>query len=148
MIYFLSLLMILTPLKPADIPANQIYLGKGIEPITAIKVQKGWVAPTLSMVLTPFEFIELKSALENSPDLCTYAIDKAIEQCMSGLKREKKIMLNREISDQQLLKAYESRLKLVESELLTSYKQNKILMYVASSLTAIAIGATTYAVMK
>ena len=143
-----ALLLFLTPLRPADIPANQIYLGEQIEPITAIKVQKGWVAPTLSMVLTPFEFIELKSAIEHSPDLCTHAIDMAVKQCQAGLNREKNIFLKREASDQQLLQAYEERLKIIEVELQASYKQNKMLMYLATGLSAIAGSATIYAILK
>lgn len=149
MIQITSVLMLfLVPLRPADIPANQIYLGEHIEPITAIRVQKGWVAPTLSMVLTPYEFIELKSAIEHSPDLCTHAIDLAVKQCSAGLQREKEIMLGRETSDQQLITAYEQRLKIIEGELQVSYKQNKILMYLATGLSAIAGSATIYAILK
>ena len=148
MIHALAFILFLTPLRPADIPANQIYLGEHIEPITAIKVQQGWVAPTLSMVLTPFEFTELKSAIEHSPDLCTHAIGVAVKQCQSGLEREKNIFLGREASDAQLITAYENRLKMIEGELQLSYKQNKMLMYLAAGLSAIAGSATIYAIMK
>ncbi len=143
-----ALVLFLTPLRPADIPANQIYLGEHIEPITAIKVRQGWVAPGLSMVLTPFEFTELKSAIENSPDLCTHAIGMAVKQCQSGLKREQQIFLDREANDAQLITSYENRLKMIETELQTSYKQNKMLMYLAAGLSAIAGSATIYAIMK
>ncbi len=143
-----TLIIYLLPLLPAELPANQIYMGQGIEPITAIKVKRGWLAPTLSMVLTPYEWIRLKSALEGSPDLCTFAINEAIDTCLQGQKREQTIMLNREISDAQLITAYESRLKIIESELQSSYKQNKILMYISAGVGVIATAATTMAILK
>jgi len=57
-------------------------------------------------------------------------------------------MLGRETSDQQLITAYEQRLKIIEGELQISYKQNKILMYLATGLSAIAGSATIYAILK
>ena len=40
---FLSLLLIMLPLKPADFPANMVWMGQGLEPVATIKVKKGHV---------------------------------------------------------------------------------------------------------
>ena len=56
--------------------------------------------------------------------------------------------LGRENHDRELLKAYEVRLKTIETDLHASTKQNKMLMYLSASLGAIALSATTYAVLK
>ena len=75
----LSVLLVLTPLKPENIPPNWIYLGQGVEPIKAIKVDTDFDLKIKepSALLTVPEFIRLKSALEDSPDLCVWAIDEA-----------------------------------------------------------------------
>lgn len=142
--YFLSLLLsVATPLLPADIPANEIYLGPGISPIETFKIKQGFVADTDYQVMTVFNFIRLKSALEGSPDLCVFAIDQAIKQCQEGLQREQDIYLNREADDQLIIKSYETRLKSIELELHNAYKSNKILMYTIGAVSLLAASSLT-----
>ena len=41
---FNTLLIILAPLLPDNIPANVIYMGQGVAPIHSIKIKKGFVS--------------------------------------------------------------------------------------------------------
>ena len=140
------LLFILTSLLPANIPPNLIYMGPHVEPIHSIKVKRGHVVDGTSMLLTPSNFIRLKSVVENSPDLCTLAVDESIKKCLEGLEREQKIMLNREHDDQVLIKAYESRLLSIEADLRTSEKKKRVLLYTAVSLALVATASITLAI--
>tara|TARA_B100001094_G_C18161053_1_gene789366 strand:+ start:202 stop:645 length:444 start_codon:yes stop_codon:yes gene_type:complete len=141
-----TLLFIFTSLLPANIPPNLIYMGPHVEPIHSIKVRRGYVVDGTSMLLTPSNFIRLKSVVENSPDLCTLAVDESIKKCLEGLEREQKIMLNREHDDQVLIKAYESRLLSIEADLDRSQKKQRVLLYTAVSLALVATASITLAV--
>lgn len=121
-------------------------MGPHVEPIHSIKVRRGYVVDSTSMLLTPSNFIRLKSVVENSPDLCTLAVDESIKQCLQGLEREQKIMLNREHDDQLLIKAYESRLLSIEADLDRSLKKQSVLLYTAVSLALVATASITLAV--
>ena len=145
---FSTLLIILAPLLPDNIPSNMIYMGQGVAPIHSIKVKKGFVADDTYMILTPYNFVRVKSAIENSPDLCTLAIDETVKTCQKGLEREKQIMQQRERNDAEILKAYETRLSALESELQISYQQNKILIWVASGCALVATVSATVAAIR
>jgi len=140
---FLSISIFLSPLLPADIPANAIYLGRGVGLIHSLKLKMGEPVPHTGMLLTLANFIRLKSALEDSPDLCTWAIDQAIDECVKGLDREQEIALNREADDAAIIKAYESRLFTIESALLDARKQRKYMMYTAIGVGALSIITST-----
>jgi hypothetical protein len=143
-----SLSLILTPVLPENIPAQLIYLGKGVEPIHSIKVRKGYVVDTTSILLTPFNFIRIKSILEGSPDLCVYAIDQAVQQCQEGIAREQQITLERENNDAEIIAAYESRLKLIEDDLVDTQLKNKILIWSSVSLALLSSISITIAAIK
>jgi hypothetical protein len=49
---FLAFVLFMTPLKPANIPPNWIYLGERVEPIEAIKVKPGFELTFHGAVLT------------------------------------------------------------------------------------------------
>ena len=100
------------------------------------------------MILTPYNFVRVKSALENSPDLCTLAIDETVKTCTQGLEREKQIMQQREQNDAQILLAYESRLSALESELQIANKHNKIMVWVTSAVGLVATVSTTIAILR
>jgi hypothetical protein len=143
-----ALLIYLTALLPKDIPANMIYLGPSIDPIHSIKIRRGHVADETYMLLTPINFIRIKSIIEGSQDLCTLAIDESIKKCMAGMQREQEMMLNRELSDQQIITAYETRLTAIESELKTSEQQNKVLLWTAGSLALLSSVALTLHIVR
>tara|TARA_R100000664_G_C2701006_1_gene101316 strand:+ start:104 stop:550 length:447 start_codon:yes stop_codon:yes gene_type:complete len=145
---FNTLLIILAPLLPDNIPANVIYMGQGVAPIHSIKIKKGFVSDNTYMLLTPYNFVRVKSALENSPDLCTLAIDETVKTCTQGLEREKQIMQQREQNDAQILLAYESRLSALESELQIANKHNKIMVWVTSAVGLVATVSTTIAILR
>ena len=145
---FTTLLIILAPLLPDNIPSNMIYMGQGVAPIHSIKVKKGFVADTTYMILTPYNFVRVKLALENSPDLCTLAIDETVKACQKGLEREKQIMQQRERNDAEILKAYEARLSTLESELQISYQQNKMLIWLTSGFALVATVSATVAAIR
>lgn len=144
MSYFLSLLLaIYTPLLPSNIPASAIYMGKGLELVETFKVRKGWVSDSTYQIITPYNFIRLKSAVEGASDLCSFAVDETLKECEQGLNRERNIYLNRETDDQLIIKSYESRLAEIESDLQKVQETNTILIYVASSLGVIAASSLT-----
>ena len=145
---FTALVLLLAPLLPADIPANMIYMGQGIEPIHSIKIKRGFVSDGRYMLITPYNFIRVKSALENSPDLCTLAISETVKSCTAGLEREQQIMLNREHDDAKLLTAYESRLKAIESDLQNSEYHNKMLMYITGGFALLSTASITFALIR
>ena len=148
--YFLSLLLTLsTPLLPDNIPASAIYMGKGLELVETFKIKKGWVSDSTYQVITPYNFIRLKSAVEGSSDLCLFAVDEALKECEAGLDRERELFLNREVDDQLIIKSYEARLNAIELELSKAQKTNTLLVYVMSSLGVIAASSLTlYIVSK
>ena len=136
-----SLSLILTPVLPRDIPATMIYLGANVEPIHTLKVKKGFVVGDTSIMLTPFNFIRIKSILEGSPDLCSYAIDSAVDECLQGMNREQTIALNREHDDAIMIKAYEFRLTRLEESLSTSYKHRNVLLYSIGAVSLVAVAS-------
>jgi len=148
MINLLSALLFFTPLLPADLPPTMIYMGKGLEPVATIKVRKGHVVGQTSILMTPYEFVRVKSAIEGQGDLCNWAVEEAVKACTAQMDEEIQRALHREDNDKELLKAYEQRLKVIEEDLHASYKQNKIMLYLSASLGAIALSATTYAILK
>ena len=141
----ITILIWFTSLLPAHIPANLIYMGPHVEPIHSIKVKRGHVVETTSMLLTPSNFIRLKSTVQNSPDLCTLAVDESVKKCMAGLEREQQIMLDREHDDKALLKAYETRLLTAERELDASLQKQRVLLYTAVSMALISTASLTLA---
>lgn len=146
MSFFLSVVIFLTPL--VDIPPTAIWLGKGIEIIQGEKIKAGDVAKTNKMMLTIHDFIRLKSAMESSTDLCSWAITETYNECIQGSQRQLDIALNRESNQNELITAYEHRLKQTESELNNSKNYNKILLYVSGGLAIIAASTTTLFIAK
>ena len=146
MSFFLSVVIFLTPL--VDIPPTAIWLGKGIEIIQGEKIKAGEVAKTNKMMLTIHDFIRLKSAMESSTDLCSWAITETYNECIQGSQRQLDIALNRESNQNELITAYEHRLKQTESELNNSKNYNKILLYVSGGLAIIAASTTTLFIVK
>ena len=146
MSFFLSVVIFLTPL--VDIPPTAIWLGKGIEIIQGEKIRAGDVAKTNKMMLTIHDFIRLKSAMESSTDLCSWAITETYNECIQGSQRQLDIALNRESNQNELITAYEHRLKQTESELNNSKNYNKILLYVSGGLAIIAASTTTLFIVK
>jgi len=148
--FLLSILLILTPLKPDDIPPNWIYLGQGVEPIKAIKVDTDFDLKIKqpSALLTVPEFIRLKSALENSPDLCVWAIDEALKECEKGMTKALNEAYTREVDHLDIIKAYETRLLKLEDALKKEKKYNKIMLYVAGGLSFVATITTTLYIIK
>ena len=139
------LLIWFTSLLPADIPSNLVYMGPHVEPIHSIKVKKGHVVESTSMLLTPSNFIRLKSFVQNSPDLCTLAVNESVRKCLEGLEREQQIMLDREHDDKELIQAYESRLLSAEAALSASSKKQKMLIYTSIGLAVISSVSIGYA---
>jgi len=148
MINLFSALLFFTPLLPAYLPPTMIYMGKGLEPVATIKVKMGHVVGQTSILMTPYEFVRVKSAIEGQGDLCNWAVEEAVKACTAQMDEEIQRALHREDNDKELLKAYEQRLKVIEEDLHASYKQNKIMLYLSASLGAIALSATTYAILK
>ena len=146
MSFFLSVVIFLTPL--VDIPPTAIWLGKGIEIIQGEKIKAGDVAKTNKMMLTIHDFIRLKSAMESSTDLCSWAITETYNECIQGSQRQLDIALNRESNQNELITAYEHRLKQTESELNNSKNYNKILLYVSGGLAIIVASTTTLFIVK
>jgi hypothetical protein len=144
----LSSLLFLAPLIPADLPPTMIYMGQGLEPVATIKVRMGHVVGETSILMTPYEFIRVKSAIEGAGDLCNWAVEESTKACIAQMDQEIQRALQREDNDKELLRAYEHRLKVIEEDLQASYRQNKIMLYLSASLGAIALSATTYAILK
>jgi len=130
------------PLKPADFPANMVWMGQGLEPVATIKVKKGHVIGRTSILITPYEFIRLKSAVEGSDDLCTWAVDEAVESCLNSMKEATDRATDRETNDTELIKAYETRLNVTEKSLIKLERHNKIMLYVAGGLALVASSTT------
>ena len=141
MSFFLSVVVFLTPL--VDIPPTAIWLGKGISVIQGEKIKAGETAKTTNMMLSVHDFIRLKSAMENSTDLCSWAITETYNECIQGAKRQLDIALNRESNQSDLIAAYEHRLKTSETSLSKLENYNKILLYVVSGLAIVTASTTT-----
>jgi hypothetical protein len=144
MSFFLSLIVFLTPIAPlSDIPPTSIWLGKGIPIIQGEKLKPGDEIKTIKMGLSVYDFVRLKGAMESSTDLCQWAIEESVKECMNGMKTQLDIAINRESSQVELIQAYEHRLKQTETALSEAERYNKILLYVAGSLAIVSASATT-----
>ena len=144
MSFFLSIIVFLSPLAPlSDIPPTSIWLGKGIPIIQGEKLKPGDEIKTITMGLSVYDFVRLKGALEGSTDLCQWAIEESVKECMNGMKTQLDIAINRESSQVELIQAYEHRLKQTETALSEAEKYNKILLYVAGGLAIVSASATT-----
>jgi len=144
MSFFLSIIVFLTPIAPlSDIPPTSIWLGKGIPIIQGEKLKPGDEIKTITMGLSVYDFVRLKGALESSTDLCQWAIEESVKECMNGMKTQLDIAINRESSQVELIQAYEHRLKETETALSEAEKYNKILLYVAGGLAIVSASATT-----
>jgi len=144
MSFFLSIIVFFTPIAPlSDIPPTSIWLGKGIPIIQGEKLKPGDEIKTITMGLSVYDFVRLKGALESSTDLCQWAIEESVKECMNGMKTQLDIAINRESSQVELIQAYEHRLKQTETALSEAEKYNKILLYVAGGLAIVSASATT-----
>ena len=144
MSFFLSIIIFFTPIAPlSDIPPTSIWLGKGIPIIQGEKLKPGDEIKTITMGLSVYDFVRLKGALESSTDLCQWAIEESVKECMNGMKTQLDIAINRESSQVELIQAYEHRLKQTETALSEAEKYNKILLYVAGGLAIVSASATT-----
>jgi hypothetical protein len=144
MSFFLSIIVFLTPIAPlSDIPPTSIWLGKGIPIIQGEKLKPGDEIKTIKMGLSVYDFVRLKGALESSTDLCQWAIEESVKECMSGMQTQIDIAINRESSQVELIQAYEHRLKQTETALSKSEDYNKILLYVSGGLAVLAASTTT-----
>ena len=146
MSFFLSVVVFLTPL--VDIPPTAIWLGKGISVIQGEKIKAGETAKATNMMLSVHDFVRLKSAMENSTDLCSWAITETYNECMQGAKRQLDLALNRESSQNDLIAAYEHRLKTTETSLSKLENYNKILLYVVSGLAIVTASTTTMYIIE
>src|SRR5210317_750912 len=144
MSFFLSIIVFLTPIAPlSDIPPTSIWLGKGLPIIQGEKLKPGDQVKTIKMALSVYDFVRLKGAMEGSTDLCQWAIEESVKECMNGMKTQIDIALNRESNQIDLIQAYEHRLKKTETALSEAEKYNKILLYVAGGLAIVSASATT-----
>ena len=149
MSFFLSIIVFLTPIAPlSDIPPTSIWLGKGIPIIQGEKLKPGDEIKTITMGLSVYDFVRLKGALEGSTDLCQWAIEESVKECMSGMKTQLDIAINRESSQVELIQAYEHRLKQTETALSEAERYNKILLYVAGGLAIVSASATTLFIIR
>lgn len=80
----LSLLLILQPVTPP----TEIYLGELVPPIAALKLPAGELSPYEGALLTPRDWVRLKTALEGSRPLCEWAVSEAVASCLAGVERE------------------------------------------------------------
>ena len=140
---FLAFVLFMTPLKPANIPPNWIYLGERVEPIEAIKVKPGFELTFHGAVLTLNDFIRVKGILENEKDLCVYAIDTALKECEKGMNKALTEAYGRGNNHLEIVKAYEIRLGKLETSLLESQKQTKLMLYIATGAGVVATLFTT-----
>jgi len=147
---FLSALLVLMPLKPANIPPNWIYLGEKVEPIKGIKAERGFVLSFEGAVLTVPDFIRIKSIIEGSKDICVYAVDSALKECNDGMTKALSEAHGRETNHFEIITAYESRLGKyelqidnLEESLQTEKKKSKMLLFIASGLGVVATLFTT-----
>jgi hypothetical protein len=140
---YLAVMLIMTPLKPANIPPNWIYLGEKVEPIKAIKTEPGMTLTFHGAALSVTDFIRVKGILENEKDLCIYAIDEALKECEKGMNKALNEAYGRENNHLELVKAYETRLGRLETSLLESQKQTKLMLYIATGAGVVATLFTT-----
>jgi hypothetical protein len=144
----LSIILILSPAMPGDVPATAIWIGKGVDPIKAEKISPGETVETVRLGVTPYDFVRLKTAMEGATDLCTWAIDESVAECHKGLKQSESIAIHREERTQDILSAYEVRLDRTEKALMTSERYTEIMIYVSSGLAVLAASTTALLVWR
>ena len=146
--FFVSLVLVLTPLLPADIPPTLIYLGPGVDPIHSLKLKMGGPMPYAGLVLTPANWVRLKSALEGAPDLCVWAVDEAIKRCEQGAREQADILLNRETEDKAIISAYEIRLQKSELALESAIEEAVMYKWTSTIIGTVLVGALTWIIVE
>ena len=144
----LSIILTLSPALPGDVPATAIWIGKGIDPIKAEKIEPGDTVETVRLLMTPYDFVRLKTAMEGATDLCTWAIDESVAECFNGMKQAESIAIHREERTQDILSAYEVRLDRTEKALMTSERYTEIMVYVSGGLAILAASTTALLVWR
>jgi hypothetical protein len=75
--------------------------------------------------------------------LCVYAIDTALKECEKGMNKALTEAYGRENNHLEIVKAYEIRLGKLETSLLESQKQTKLMLYIATGAGVVATLFTT-----
>ena len=148
MYFILSLVLVLTPLLPADIPPTLIYLGPGVDPIHSLKLRMGEPMPYTGLVVTAANWVRLKSALEGAPDLCVWAVDEAITRCEQGAREQAEILLHRENEDKAIISAYEIRLQQSELALQDAIEDAAMYKWTSTIIGTVLIGALTWIIVE
>jgi hypothetical protein len=104
--------------------------------------------PYTGLVVTPANWVRLKSALEGAPDLCVWAVDEAIKRCEQGAREQAEILLNRETEDKAIISAYETRLQKSELALQDAIEDVAVYKWTSTIIGTVLIGALTWIIAE
>ena len=103
----INVLLFFTPILTDATPANTIFLGEHLPPITATRTQcKSSTGFCMSVSLT--EFLQLKDIAQNTPSLCQIAVDKTVDACKLQAAELADVVSGREQKDAEVIAAYQA----------------------------------------
>tara|TARA_R100001015_G_C4624036_1_gene182040 strand:+ start:779 stop:1222 length:444 start_codon:yes stop_codon:yes gene_type:complete len=99
-------LLFFTPILTDVTPANTIFLGEHLPPISATRTRcNSSTGFCMSVSLT--EFLQLKDIAQNSPSLCEVAVNEAADACKNQAAELAEVVIGREQKDAEVIAAYQ-----------------------------------------
>ena len=112
-------LLFFTPILTDATPANTIFLGEHLPPISATRTRcNSSTGFCMSVSLT--EFLQLKDIAQNSPSLCQVAVNEAADACKNQAAELAEVVIGREQKDAEVIAAYQVENSRIDALLNTS----------------------------
>ena len=143
----MSVLLFMSPLLPEQLPANQIYMGEHLQPISGDRI-KCKSATGFCMTLTLKGFLRAKDAIQNQPNLCQLAVDQTATACRVQAEALAVVVSQREQDDQQLINSYKLKLKHAESTLAQVDHQRIKWRWAALGVSSLSAILTTIMIIR
>jgi len=113
------ILLFFTPILTDATPANTIFLGEHLPPISATRTRcNSSTGFCMSVSLT--EFLQLKDIVQNSPSLCQVAVNEAADACKNQAAQFADVVNGREQKDAEVIAAYQTENSRIDALLNTS----------------------------
>lgn len=143
-----TLILTLTPWAP-ELPADQIWMGEGVDPIKAEVVE---TADGRRFCTKAGEWVQLKRRAEAMGGYCQDAVNIASSTCALAanelLDRTRREAESTHADQQMLIDALENDLKLERSRLLESQELSERLKWITVGVSVVAVGAASVAIIK
>jgi len=126
---------------------TQIEISPG-QYITATKIKKGFVIDQPYLGLTLTQFSTLRSVVHSSDGHCKEAVSNSIKMCDLQIEICHKTCSSTPQQNLDLIKVLKNDKVVLQADINLLERQNKFFKYVAIGASALAIGASSYIIIK